>query len=163
MRKKSIEEDSGTAPSVVSSNRLSRFLPGCKFPQCICEFHRFSCVFLEQFLTFFNICCSYSVPGIQWRCHQQRDPEAAGEGARHRGGRAQGRGVRRYPISFQPVSIQLLSLISRVCLCSVAGHPRCPNQRSAQHLQQRGEKITGGDLGHLKYCYTAIRFPYCSQ
>lgn len=31
MRKKSIEEDLNTHPSVPSSNRLSRFLPSCKF------------------------------------------------------------------------------------------------------------------------------------
>lgn len=37
MRKKSIEEDSGTPPPVASSNRLSRFLPSCKcvFPELV--------------------------------------------------------------------------------------------------------------------------------
>lgn len=146
MRKKSIEEDLGTLPTVASSNRLSRFLPSCKFPWTVYLTNWIkACNFILKSSFTFNIPFSDSIPGIQRRRHQQRDPEAAREGARHRGRGAQGRGVRRDPFSFQPVSIQLLSLITRICLCAVAGHPRCSNQRPARQLQQRGEEVAGGE------------------
>jgi len=94
---------------------------------------------------FFLLPCSYSVPGIQRRGHQQRDPEAAREGAGHRGGGAPGRVFGRDPVSLQPVSVQLLPLVAGLGLRAVAGHPRRPDQRPARQLQQRGTETTGGE------------------
>lgn len=92
MRKKSIEEDSGTIPTVVSSNRLSRFLPGCKFPQCICQFHGFRCIFLEQFLTFLIFVAAilyqeYSDVAINREIQRQqgKEPGTEEEGLRDEG------------------------------------------------------------------------------
>lgn len=85
------------------------------------------------------------LPGVQRRCHQSRDPEAARQGARNRGGGSQRWEFRWDPVSVQSVSIQLLSFLSRFCLCAVAGHTWCPNQRTARQLQQRREKTAGGE------------------
>lgn len=92
MRKKSIEEDSGTIPTVVSSNRLSRFLPGCKFPQRVCQFHGFSVFFLEQFLTFLIFVAAilyqeYSDVAINREIQRQqgKEPGTEEEGLRDEG------------------------------------------------------------------------------
>lgn len=53
MRKKSIEEDLNTHPSVPSSNRLSRFLPSCKFASLtVCFFQNCKTIFTKSYLFF---------------------------------------------------------------------------------------------------------------
>lgn len=141
MRKKSIEEDLSIIPTVSNSNRLSRFLPSCKFLWFVDPFP------MRHFAVFnipcYSLSCSNLVSRIQWCCHQQGDPKAA----RKRAG--PGGGVRWDPVSIQSVSIQLLSVITWFCFCTVAGHPWCSKQWPAGQLQQWGEEITGGDGGIL--------------